>query len=69
MGYFLLQMRDLVNRRSFLLRKKADNLLFMLLPTVWIPLYMSVAFTTMGYRQCMDNKRWQDKVRLTISKT
>ena len=22
----------------------------------------------MGYRQCMDNKCWQDKVRLTISK-
>lgn len=62
----LFQMRDLVNRRSFLLRKKVDNLLFRLLPKIWIPLYTSVAFTTVGYRQCMDNKCWQDKVRLNI---
>ncbi|GFG32942.1 hypothetical protein Cfor_05503 [Coptotermes formosanus] len=60
--YNYLEMRDLVNRRSFLLRRKVDNLLFRLLPKIWIPLYTSVAFTTVGYRQCMDNKCWQDKV-------
>jgi kynurenine 3-monooxygenase len=39
-----------------------DNLLFWLLPNTWLPLYLSVAFTDKGYRQCMDNKFWQDKV-------
>lgn len=63
---FVLQMRDLVNRRSFLLRKKVDNLLFWLLPNIWVPLYLSVAFTNIGYRQCMENKYWQDKVCLYI---
>lgn len=64
--YCFLQMRDLVNRRSFLLRKKVDNFLFWLLPNIWVPLYLSVAFTNIGYRQCMDNKHWQDKVCLYI---
>ncbi|PSN36199.1 Kynurenine 3-monooxygenase [Blattella germanica] len=60
--YNYLEMRDLVNRKSFLLRKKVDNILFWLLPNVWVPLYLSVAFTNMGYKKCMDNKHWQDRV-------
>ncbi|PNF20346.1 Kynurenine 3-monooxygenase [Cryptotermes secundus] len=59
--YNYLEMRDLVNRRSFLLRKKVDNLLFWLLPNIWVPLYLSVTFTDIGYRECMENKFWQDK--------
>lgn len=35
----------------------------MLVPKFWIPLYTSVHFTRMGFRDCMINKEWQDKVR------
>ncbi|KAJ9596074.1 hypothetical protein L9F63_012742, partial [Diploptera punctata] len=60
--YNYLEMRDLVNRRSFLVRKKIDNMLFWLFPNVWVPLYQSVTFTHTGYKNCLDNKRWQDGV-------
>lgn len=40
---FFFQMRDLVNSRLFLLRKKLDNFLYWLLPNTWIPLYTMVS--------------------------
>lgn len=56
------QMRDLVNRRSFKLRKQFDDFLFKLMPETWVPLYNSVTFSNMGYAQCIQNRRWQDRV-------
>lgn len=55
-------MRDLVNRRTYKLRKYFDDFLFILMPNKWVPLYNSVSFTNMGYEKCVQNRKWQDKV-------
>jgi len=60
--YNYIEMRDLVNRKSFLLRKKLDNLLHWLMPASWVPLYTSVTFSRMRYHQCIANREWQDTV-------
>lgn len=60
--YVSIQMRDLVNRKSYRLRKSLDDILFWLMPTVWVPLYNSVSFTHMPYKKCIENREWQDKV-------
>ncbi|GLV41167.1 cinnabar [Carabus blaptoides fortunei] len=60
--YNYIEMRDLVNKKSFRLRKKLDDFLYWLLPDIWVPLYNSVSFTRMGYQQCVNNRHWQDKV-------
>ena len=52
----IVQMRDLVNKKSFLLRKKLDNLLHWLSPGWWVPLYTSVTFSRMRYHQCIKNR-------------
>lgn len=57
-------MRDLVTKRSYLLRKKLDELLFWLMPNTWVPLYNSVSFSHMRYSKCIANRKWQDKVRV-----
>ena len=44
-------MRDLVNKKSFLVRKKLDNFLHWLFPNNWVPLYTSVTFTRMRYHE------------------
>ena len=54
-------MRDLVNHWSFLVRKRFDNVLHLLLPDRWIPLYTTVTFSRMRYHQCVANKQWQDR--------
>lgn len=59
-------MRDLVNRRSFLLRKSLDSFLFKLMPKIWVPLYTSVTFSNMRYHKCIENKKWQDKVSQNV---
>lgn len=55
-------MRDLVSRKSFLLRKKLDTVLYRLFPKMWVPLYNSVTFTDIKYSQCVTNRKYQDKV-------
>lgn len=59
-------MRDLVNRPSFLLRKKLDNVLYAVLPDVWVPLYNSVTFSDMRYSECVRNRVWQDQVLFAL---
>ncbi|XP_049962383.1 kynurenine 3-monooxygenase-like [Schistocerca serialis cubense] len=59
--YNYYEMRDLMNHKSFLLRKKLDNALYQIIPKLWIPLYISVTFTSEGYSWCLKNKYWQDK--------
>lgn len=56
-------MRELVVRKSFVLRKNLDTLLYWLFPNLWMPLYDTVHFSRMGFRMCMKNKAWQDKVK------
>jgi kynurenine 3-monooxygenase len=58
--YNYIEMRDLVNKKSFLLRKKFDNFLHWMFPNWWVPLYTSVTFSRMRYHQCIENKNWQD---------
>lgn len=60
--YNYVEMRDLVNHRSYLARKKLDDLLYQILPKYWIPLYQSVTFTNLPYHHCLENKAWQDSV-------
>jgi kynurenine 3-monooxygenase len=63
--YNYVEMRDLVTRRSYHLRKLFDEVLFKLLPNMWIPLYNSVTFSGIGYKECVANRQWQDRVRCT----
>ncbi|XP_061383526.1 kynurenine 3-monooxygenase [Danaus plexippus] len=63
--YNYIEMRDLVNRPSYKLRKALDDFLFWLMPDTWVPLYNSVTFTSMPYNQCVKNRTWQNKV-LTV---
>ena len=63
-NFYGVQMRDLVNRFSFLARKRFDNTMHWLFPNWWVPLYTSVTFSRMRYHLCIENKKWQDRVRL-----
>jgi len=65
--YNYIEMRDLVNKKSFLLRKKFDNLLHWLAPDWWVPLYTSVTFSRMRYHQCINNRKWQDSALTWVS--
>ncbi|KXJ77718.1 kynurenine 3-monooxygenase [Aedes albopictus] len=60
--YNYVEMRDLVTKRSYLFRKKLDELLYWLLPNTWVPLYNSVSFSHMRYSKCIANRKWQDKI-------
>ncbi|CAG2110294.1 unnamed protein product [Medioppia subpectinata] len=57
-----IEMRDLVNSRSFLVRKKLDQWLNTLFPRSWIPLYSMVTFTRIPYERCVKDRQWQDRV-------
>merc|ERR1711988_1382071 len=65
--YNYIEMRDLVNKKSFLVRKKLDNFLHWLFPNNWVPLYTSVTFSRMRYHHCVSNKAWQDEALKKIS--
>lgn len=60
--YNYIEMRDLVNQWSFLVRKKFDSTIHWLFPSWWVPLYTSVTFTRMRYHLCIENKKWQDRL-------
>lgn len=60
-------MRDLVARKSFLWRKKIDNVLHKWFPQTWISLHSLVSFTTIGYKQCKLNSQWQDQVSIKLT--
>lgn len=60
--YNYVEMRDLVTRRSYYLRKLFDEFLFYLFPEKWVPLYNSVSFTNIRYCDCVENRNWQNRV-------
>ncbi|XP_075676183.1 kynurenine 3-monooxygenase cn isoform X2 [Dermatophagoides pteronyssinus] len=60
--YNYVEMRDLVNKRSFIIRKTFDNLMHRLFPTIWTPLYSMVTFSRTPYHRCIQDKRWQDEM-------
>ncbi|XP_022905295.2 kynurenine 3-monooxygenase [Onthophagus taurus] len=56
------EMRHLVTKDSYRLRKNFDEFLYRYFPNFWIPLYISVTFTNMPYCNCVINRKWQDKI-------
>ncbi|XP_076260675.1 kynurenine 3-monooxygenase cn [Rhynchophorus ferrugineus] len=58
--YNYTEMCDLVTTRTFKIRKCIDNILLKLMPDTWMPLYHSVSFSHMRYRDCIENRHWQD---------
>ncbi|CAH0406619.1 unnamed protein product [Chilo suppressalis] len=64
--YNYVEMRDLVTRPSYRIRKAFDDLIFWAFPNFWVPLYNSVTFTTMPYSKCVENRRWQNKVLFSV---
>lgn len=60
--YNYIEMRDLVNSRLFLMRKKFDNFMNYLFPDQWIPLYSMVTFSRIPYSKCVKNRRLQDNI-------
>lgn len=65
--YNYVEMRDLVNKRSFLLRKMLDNFLYSKVGNRWIPLYNTVSFSRIPYSQCIANKKRQDNILLNTA--
>ncbi|KAK4881373.1 hypothetical protein RN001_004692 [Aquatica leii] len=65
--YNYVEMRDLVTRPSYKLRKFLDDFLNFILPDIWVPLYNSISFTEMNYNKCINNRRWQDKILMGVS--
>ncbi|KAL3277966.1 hypothetical protein HHI36_013306 [Cryptolaemus montrouzieri] len=63
--YNFIEMRDLVTKPSFYVRKVLDNILFKMFPSTWIPLYNSVSFSSIRYTVCMNNRKWQNKIIIT----
>ncbi|XP_043272588.1 kynurenine 3-monooxygenase-like [Venturia canescens] len=63
--YNYIEMRDLVTRKTFMLRRGIDTFLHALWPKGWVPLYNTIHFSRMGFRDCIANKQWQDKVLRT----
>ncbi|KAI4458135.1 kynurenine 3-monooxygenase [Holotrichia oblita] len=60
------EMSSYTLNKSFRLRKCIDELLYSFMPEIWIPLYVSVTFSDMKYKKCIENRRWQDKVIRTM---
>ena len=60
--YNYVEMRKSVNSKMFFLRKKIDNLLNVIFPNSWIPLYTMVAFSRERYHLCIEKRKWQDKI-------
>uniref|UniRef100_A0A0K2SVV1 Kynurenine 3monooxygenase [Bombyx mori] n=1 Tax=Lepeophtheirus salmonis TaxID=72036 RepID=A0A0K2SVV1_LEPSM len=58
--YNYVEMRDLVTKKGFLIRKFFDDILHWFMPSFWVPLYTSVTFSRMRYHECIKNKKWQD---------
>jgi kynurenine 3-monooxygenase len=57
-----LEMRDHVSSRAFLLKKRFDNLLHILLPRWYLPLYTLVTFTCTPYAEALRRARQQDRI-------
>ncbi|CAG0882078.1 unnamed protein product [Cyprideis torosa] len=60
--YNYIEMRYLVNSKMFRIRKFMDRILYSFVPSFWVPLYTMVTFTRTPYRECIENKQWQDRV-------
>lgn len=60
--YNYVEMRDLVERGTYKVRKFFDDTLYNFLGDQWVPLYNSVTFSHMRYRECIENRNFQNGV-------
>ncbi|XP_003703017.1 kynurenine 3-monooxygenase cn [Megachile rotundata] len=60
--YNYIEMRDLVRTKSFLFRKHLDTFLYRHVPNFWTPMYSTIHFTRMRFRDCIANREWQDTI-------
>jgi len=60
--YNYTEMRDLVTKTSFIIRKQIDGILFRIFGDKWIPLYNSVSFSKISYNKCIENRKNQDRI-------
>ena len=65
--YNYLEMRELVNKRGYYLRRLADWSLHKLMGKSWVPLYSAVTFSRMPYAECVQHRKWQDEVREKVT--
>ncbi|KAI1728231.1 FAD binding domain-containing protein [Ditylenchus destructor] len=56
------ELKDLVNKTDYKLRKRFDLFLNKYFPTKWIPLYSMVTFTRIPYSQVIALRQWQDSL-------
>ncbi|CAJ0590327.1 unnamed protein product [Cylicocyclus nassatus] len=56
------ELKDLVNHRSYKLRKKIDLFLNRFFADKWMPLYSMVTFSRMPYHKIVEERKRQDKV-------
>lgn len=60
--YNYVEMRDLVSRPSYKLRKQLDSALHSLFPDAWVPLYSMVTFSNIPYAEALHRSRRQDAI-------
>ncbi|CAL2044731.1 unnamed protein product [Caenorhabditis brenneri] len=63
------ELKDLVNRNSYKLRKKFDTIMNIIFPKSWIPLYSMVTFTRIPYSEVIERRKRQDKILSTLLTT
>jgi kynurenine 3-monooxygenase len=61
-----IEMRDKVGSRTFLLKKKIENLLHKVFPRFYLPLYTMVSFTTIAYAKARQRARRQNWIVLSV---
>lgn len=66
--YNYVEMRDLVNSWSYIIRKHLDNLLYRIFPSKWIPLYTMVTFSRIPIHECVLKRSEQDRLLSRLGK-
>lgn len=56
------ELKDLVNKNSYKLRKKFDTFMNRLFPESWIPLYSMVTFSRIPYSEVVERRKRQDRI-------
>uniref|UniRef100_A0A0N5B8E4 Kynurenine 3-monooxygenase n=1 Tax=Strongyloides papillosus TaxID=174720 RepID=A0A0N5B8E4_STREA len=63
------ELKDLVNKLGYKIRKKFDLKMNKYFPNFWIPLYSMVTFTQIPYSEVVEKRAWQDRVLSRTFKT
>lgn len=58
--YNYIELRLLVNSKSFIVHQKVDLFLHWLMPQIWIPLYIMTQFTNIGYAEVVQRSKFQN---------